>query len=87
MAITDMHRMPAHLWDITGQDISTTASSWAWVLGPAGVITTAGAAIASVAMVADAITAEPAALPTVDVPAAVGEVDMADKRVAEAETA
>ena len=58
--------MPAHPWGITGRDTSTTASFWAWAHGPAGVMTTAGEAIASSAMVEEAITAEPAALLTAE---------------------
>ena len=41
-----MHRTPAPRLVITGRATSTTASSWAWVHGPAGVITTVGAGIA-----------------------------------------
>src|ERR1035441_2197888 len=67
---TDMRRMPAHPWGITGRDTSTTASFWAWAHGPAGVMTTAGEAIASSAMVEEAITAEPAALLTAEAQAA-----------------
>ena len=62
--------MPAHPWGITGRDTSTTASFWAWAHGPAGVMTTAGEAIASSAMVEEAITAEPAALLTAEAQAA-----------------
>ena len=39
----------------TGQDISTTASSWAWALGLAGAMATAGAVIASSTAAAAAI--------------------------------
>ena len=41
-----MHRIPALRLVITGRATSTTASSWAWVHGPAGVITTVGAGTA-----------------------------------------
>jgi hypothetical protein len=76
--------MPAHPWDITGPDTSTTASFWAWAHGPAGVMTTAGEAIASSAMVEEAITAEPAALLTAEVQAA-GRQHAAAERVRTAE--
>src|ERR1017187_2245511 len=69
-ATTDMRRMPAHPWGITGRDTSTMASFWAWAHGPAGVMTTAGEAIASSAMVEEAITVGPAASPTAEVRAA-----------------
>jgi hypothetical protein len=42
-----MHRIHAPRLVITGRATSTTASSWEWVHGPAGVITTVGAGIAS----------------------------------------
>jgi len=58
--------MGARPWVITDRVISTTASSWEWVHGPGGVMATAGEAIASAAMVEEAITAESAALPTVE---------------------
>ena len=48
---------------ITGQDTSTTASSWAWAHGPVGATATAGAAIGSVGMVAATITAAAAGRP------------------------
>src|ERR1035441_9152969 len=54
-AITTMHLTPARPMDSTGRDISTTASSWAWAHGLAGVMATAGAAIGSVTAVAEAI--------------------------------
>ncbi len=62
--------MKAPRRDISGRDISTMASSWAWAHGPGGAITMAGAAIASVAMAEDAITVESAAPLMADVQAA-----------------
>ena len=43
--------------DFTGRATSTTASSWAWVPGPAGAMATAGADIASPMMAAETIAA------------------------------
>src|ERR1700684_4306607 len=51
-----MHRTPAPRLVITGRATSITASSWAWVHGPAGVITTVGAAIALSLPAAEDIT-------------------------------
>lgn len=65
-----IRHMPAHPWGITGRDISTTASFWVWAHGPAGVMATAGEAIASSTMVEEGITAEPATYPPVRVQAA-----------------
>src|SRR5580658_8603853 len=63
---TDMRLTAAHRWVITDRVISTTASSWAWAHGPAGVMATAGEATALAAMVGEAITVESAASPTVE---------------------
>jgi len=65
-----MHLTPALRWGITGQAISTTASFWAWARGLAGVMATAGVAIASAAMAEEAITVEQAALHTLELQAA-----------------
>jgi hypothetical protein len=51
-----MHRTPAPRLVITGRATSITASSWAWAHGPAGVITTVGAAIALSLPAAEDIT-------------------------------
>src|SRR5208283_1912241 len=61
-----MSRTPAHRWGTTAQAISTTASSWVWAHGPAGVTATDGEATASMVTVEEAITVESAELPTVN---------------------
>jgi hypothetical protein len=65
-----MHRIPAPPLVITGRATSTTASSWAWAHGPAGVITTVGAGIAlslpgaeDITVASWAITEMPAPVP------------------------
>jgi hypothetical protein len=54
----------------TGRGISTTASSWAWAHGPGGATATAGVAIGSSRLVAEAIVAAAAQLRPVDIQAA-----------------
>jgi hypothetical protein len=61
------------------QDISTTASSWAWVLGPAGDMAMAGATIASVTAVAEVIAAEAEQWPIAAVLRVVAEQNAAGK--------
>jgi hypothetical protein len=46
-----MLRMPARPTVSTGRAIFMTVSSWGWVRGPTGAIATAGAGIASAAVV------------------------------------
>ena len=58
-----MRLTPALPWAITVPATSITASSWAWGLGEAGVIATAGAGIASAAKVEETTTADLAAQP------------------------
>jgi hypothetical protein len=77
MATTTMHPMPARPMGSMDRVISITASFWAWARGPAGAITTAGAAIASAMVAAEGITAEAVSQPIVDT----AVVDLADTQV------
>src|ERR1035437_9865642 len=57
MAITTMNLTPARPMDFTGRVTSMAASSWAWVLGPAGATATAGVVIASATVAEEVIVA------------------------------
>src|SRR5580698_9303253 len=74
MATTTMPPMPARPMGSMDRVISITASSWAWALGPAGAIVTAGAAIALAMAGAEGITVEAVSQPIVDT----AVVDLAD---------
>ena len=63
-AITTTRHTAARPWAFTGRATSTTASSWAWARGPAGVMATAGAVIASLKQAAEAIAAVAVQRPT-----------------------
>ncbi len=83
MATTTMRPMPARPMAITGQGTSTTASSWAWAHGPVGATATAGAAIGSPGMAAEAITAVAARQPIAAILHAVVAAQIATTRQAE----